>query len=310
MRDYLLPKNTNQYKANLGCLTSLSIGKLTPEELKEAYKSQGYSIIAFSDFEFLNSHQNLCDDNFLAITSYKTSIENYCFTLYSQTEENVKIALQNKEQDIQKTVNEFIKKANENGYLVCIDHPAKSIQTFHDYDKLTGYFALEIADYSSLVEGHIEDNNHIYDRILRNSTKPIYPLACDGNINFYPFESTMNDSFGAFTMIYSEDLSYKNIISALKNGEFYSSTGPKFEEIYVEDNKIHIKCSPVHSIRLLDEGRDGPIAIAKENELLTEAVFEIDTSFMGRFMRLDIRDDSGNFANTVPYYFDLMGEQK
>ena len=308
MKRYLLPKNTNSYKANLGCLTSLSIGKLTPKELKNTYMSKGYSIVAFSDFDYLQSHSELCDDNFLAITSYKAAIENYCFTLYSQTEENNKISLPKTEQDIQKTVNEFIEKANESGYLVCIDHPAKSMQTYHDYDKLSAYFALEIADYSSLVEGYIEDNNHIFDRVLRGSTAPIYPLACDGNINSYPFESTKNDSFGAFTMIYADNLKYGSIISALEKGEFYCSTGPKFEEIYIEDNKIHIKCSPVRSIRLLNEGRDAPIVIAKENELLTEAVFEIDTAFMGRFMRVDIRDDNGNFADTVPYYFDLIGE--
>ncbi len=308
MKIYLLPKNFNIYKANLGCLTSLSKGKLTPKELKEAYKSQGYSIVAFSDFEHLESHTELCDKDFLAVTAYKTAIENYCFTLYSQTEYNKAVSTPQIKEDIQKTVNEFISKANQNNFLVCINHPAKSQQTFSDYSALSGYFALEIANYSSLVEGFIEDNNHIYDRVLRHSGEPVFPIACDGNRNTFPLESTKNDSFGAFTMIFAENLCYDNIISALKNGDFYSSTGPQFEEVYMEDNKIHIKCSPVHSIRLLNEGRDAPIVIAPEGETLTEAVFDIDPDFMGRFIRVDIRDDQGNFADTVPYYLDSKGE--
>ncbi len=308
MKTYLLPKNTNVYKANLGCFTSLSNGNLTANSLKEAYVSKGYSIVAFSDFEHLKSHPELCDDNFLAITSYKTSIENYCFTLYSETEENNKIAFEKEKENLQQTVNDFIKTANQNGFLVCIDHPAKSMQTFSDFDGVSGYFALEIANYSSLVEGYIEDNNHIYDRILRNSKTPIFPIACDGNKNAFPFDDTKNDSFGAFTMIYAESLCYENIISALENGNFYSSTGPEFKEIYIEDNKIHISCSPVRSIRLLNEGRDAPIVIAKKGETITEAVFELDQAFMGRFIRVDIRDSEGNFADTVPYYFESKGE--
>ena len=38
MKKYLLPKCGNDYKANLHCHSTISDGKLTPEEIKEAYK--------------------------------------------------------------------------------------------------------------------------------------------------------------------------------------------------------------------------------------------------------------------------------
>lgn len=307
MKKYILQGNANKYKANLGAFSSFSEGTLTPSQLKEAYLSKGYSVLAVSDCEYLDDYAKLCDQNFTFITAYNTNISNYSLTLYSKTPNNNKIA--SPKSSSKKDISEFMASAYKNGFLVSLIHPAKSMQTFSDYDGLSGYFALEIANYSSLVEGYFEDNNHIYDRVLRNSTSPVFPIAVDGNKNKFPFSNSKNDSFGAFTVIYAESLSYENIINALENGNFYASTGPEFKEIYIENNKIHITCSPVRSIRLLNEGRDAPIVIAPKGETITEAVFELDQDFMGRFIRVDIRDNQGNFADTVPYYFESKGEK-
>ena len=46
MIKYLLPKEGKFYKANLHCHTTLSDGKLTPEQVKEEYMKRGYSIVA------------------------------------------------------------------------------------------------------------------------------------------------------------------------------------------------------------------------------------------------------------------------
>lgn len=309
MKKYLINGEKNKYKANLGCYTNLSLGRLSPEELKQYYKAEGYSIIAFSDFNALQSHTKLNDEEFLTITAYKTAIKNYHFTLYSKTENNPPIVSIPCDENLKQQVNTFISNADKSGFMVCIDHPTKSMQCFHDYDGITGYFALEITDFSSMTDGYIEDNNHIYDRILRNSIDHVYPLACDGNRNKYPFDSPRNDSFGAFTVICAENLNYCEIIKALEGGSFYASTGPTFEEVYMENNKVYIKCSPVRSIRLLNEGRDAPVAIAPDGELINQAEFEIDPDFSGRFVRVDIRDEHGNFANTVPFYLNcLKGE--
>ena len=54
MKKYLLPESGNFYKANLHCHTTLSDGRLTPEEIKELYKSQGYSIVAYTDHNILS----------------------------------------------------------------------------------------------------------------------------------------------------------------------------------------------------------------------------------------------------------------
>ena len=74
MKKYLLPHGVNWYRANMHCHTTISDGSLTPEQVKEAYKNHGYSIVAYTDHEILLDHSDLNDENFLAITSSEYSI--------------------------------------------------------------------------------------------------------------------------------------------------------------------------------------------------------------------------------------------
>ena len=69
MRDQILLPETGLYKANLHCHTTVSDGRLTPEEIKELYMSEGYSIVAYTDHREYVWHKELDDENFLALPS-------------------------------------------------------------------------------------------------------------------------------------------------------------------------------------------------------------------------------------------------
>jgi predicted metal-dependent phosphoesterase TrpH len=97
MKKYLLPKEGNFYKANMHMHTTISDGKMTPEETKEAFLKEGYSIVAFTDHEIMVPHPELTDENFIALTSVEISInerrnipfiftKTYHLNLYSKTE--------------------------------------------------------------------------------------------------------------------------------------------------------------------------------------------------------------------------------
>ena len=74
MKKFLLPETGNYYKANLHCHTNISDGKLSPEQIKEAYKSHGYSIVAYTDHDVFIPHPELCDESFLALNSMEIEI--------------------------------------------------------------------------------------------------------------------------------------------------------------------------------------------------------------------------------------------
>ena len=67
MKKFLLSESGKFYKANLHSHSTYSDGKLTPEQMKKAYMEKGYSIIAFTDHNLLLSHNDLSDENFLAL---------------------------------------------------------------------------------------------------------------------------------------------------------------------------------------------------------------------------------------------------
>ncbi len=350
MRYDLLPKG-NYYKANLHCHTTCSDGKWTPEEVKEKYMEKGYSIIAYTDHERIIPHNELSDESFLAITSYEYAIndrdsercyhlnlfskDKNCETIVGYTPEYVDWRFANEEARkkfkyygepvervySQEFVNGIVAEAKRHGFFVSLNHPVWSLQTFADYDRLEGLWALEMFNYGCYVDGFLEDANHVLDKMLRKGMR-LSVTSTDDNHNG---GRTARDSFGGFNMVRADSLDYDTVINALERGDTYSSNGPLFEEIFIEDGFVHIKCSPVREIRMLTEGRDGMIARSKngviastssksdalsfkadceKSETLTEAVFELDKSFCGRFIRFDLRDEKGGFADTRAYFWD------
>ena len=68
MRKYLLPKDGKLFRANLHAHSNISDGALSPEQMKKLYVDHGYSIIAFTDHRVHLKHDDLTDDNFLALS--------------------------------------------------------------------------------------------------------------------------------------------------------------------------------------------------------------------------------------------------
>ena len=74
---WLLPQEGTDYKANLHCHTVLSDGQLTPEQIKEAYKKEGYSIVAFTDHNKYAWHKQLDDADFMSIAALEVNVDQY-----------------------------------------------------------------------------------------------------------------------------------------------------------------------------------------------------------------------------------------
>ena len=72
MKHYLLPQEGQFYKANMHTHTTISDGDFTPEEIKRLYMENGYSIVAYTDHEVMMSHNDLTDEDFLAINGVET----------------------------------------------------------------------------------------------------------------------------------------------------------------------------------------------------------------------------------------------
>ncbi len=74
MKKYFIRNDGEFYKANLHCHSTVSDGKLSPDELKKFYKKHGYSVLAYTDHNILIAHPELRDEEFLPLNSYELSV--------------------------------------------------------------------------------------------------------------------------------------------------------------------------------------------------------------------------------------------
>lgn len=351
MKKFLLPEKGKFYKANLHSHTTRSDGNLSPEEMKEEYRKRGYSILATSDHDVLYCNYNLSDKDFLIITAYEISIrsddsgipyalrkivdlnlfakEPYNVThigfhpetvehwirkerITAEQAKNIKYAGELRDMHYYPAnINKIIRSANENGFLVSINHPMWSLTNFADYGSYEGAWAVEVYNHGCSVLSGLGDSEQVFDEILR-SGKQIFAIATDDNHNSFPLDSNRCDSFGGFTMIKSENLDYSSVIAAMERGDFYASTGPEIYELYYEDGKVCIKCSEAAEICMTSMSRMGMRASNEDGSPITEAVFNIEKGLFGAkidksvygYIKFRVTDMRGKKAYTNAYYIE------
>lgn len=337
MRKYLLPRVGKFYKANLHCHTTISDGRRTPEEIKELYKSHGYSIVAYTDHDIMIPHHDLDDEDFLALTGYEMEIsqtdpslgifkKTAHICLISKSREPIDQVCYHREkylvgggeayrhlarfddtlpnyerQYLHRVINDIINKGREGGFFVTYNHPTWSGENYSDYMGYHGMNAMEIYNGGCIAAGYDDINLHEYDDILRGGER-IYAIGADDNHNAHPDDSRHTDSAIAWTMIKAPDLDYKAVTSALERGHFYASMGPEIKALYVEDGVAYIKTSPADRIVMTTGGRRRSIVYREAGKTLTGARFKIPAD--AYYVRFTVYDKYGKRADTNAYFVD------
>ena len=85
MKKVLLTSEKPYFKANLHCHTTISDGRVSKETIKEHYKKNGYSIVAFTDHDVLVPHPELNDENFLELNGYEIQLDKWESDDYADT---------------------------------------------------------------------------------------------------------------------------------------------------------------------------------------------------------------------------------
>ncbi len=335
MKYYLLPEDGQFYKANLHSHSTVSDGTLTPREMKELYKSHGYSILCCTDHEIMVPHHELTDDDFLMLTGFelgfdeecedflharvcdlcvialdKNNVTQPCFhrTKYHNPERNCEIVFDEKEPDFEKAydagcINKAIEICRKKGFFVTYNHPTWSLEHYEDYIRYKGMNAMEICNFSSFIDGYDEYNSKAYDDFLRKGER-IFCIAADDNHNRRDPSCRMWDSFGAFTVIKAENLSYESVADALIKGNFYSSQGPEIYGLYLENGRLFVDCSPADKITCTVNKRRCMSRYNEESGYITHGEFELYPE--DGYFRVTVIDKNGLKAETNAYFTDCF----
>ena len=335
---YLISPTKKQYNANLHCHSVISDGKLTPEQLKAAYKEHGYQVLAITDHEAPRAHNDLNDPDFLMLTGYEVYIRNnpegrydvyapevhlnlfakdpqnetmicynpwYCKYISEEEKDALKKAGSQRPREYNPAyINEFIKTAKENGYIVGYNHPVWSMESEENLLAYEGYFSIEMINYSSYTLNHTEYNGALYDKLLC-AGKRVYCNGSDDNHNKHPFDSPRNDSFGGSTMILADELKYEKVIEAMETGEMYSTMGPVFREVSFDGETLHVECSEVAAL-YVHYGSKAPGSVyAERGETITSGDLVLDQNC--RYVRVSIVDREGRYADTRGFSREELG---
>lgn len=332
MKKFLLPENGNFYKAALHLHTNITDGDLTPEEFKKLYLDAGVSIVAYTDHDIFITHNDLTDNNFLALNGYELEIYeinqptnlkitgktcHICFIALSpdiktpvclhrekyQVGNAAKYAhlthfpkdLPDYEREYSaECVCDIMQKGRENGFFVTYNHPTWSGESYPEYMNYNGMHALEIFNYESFITGNEDYNPRVYDDMLRGGKK-IFCTAGDdahGPVTIA----------GGITVIKADKLEYNCIANALKNGNFYATSGPEIKELYIEDDNVYVKTSPAYTISITAGLRRTAVRRANLNSNVTEAVFKVFP--YDKHFRITVTDWNGKKANSNAYFLE------
>jgi len=330
---YLLPQ-TPYFKTNLHTHTTISDGKLPPEEVKALYKSKGYQVLCITDHNIIVDHSNMNEPDFLLLTGMEINLNHegyrpglcgktYHFNLISKRPDQhwspgrilskypggleYEKDMICEEMDYSHTpeaANAVIAKANEMGFLVMYNHPTWSCHSYTDYAPLKGLWGMEVRNSECCLLG-INENNFRVFKELSNLGNKIFPLGTDDL-------HSVRAAGLSWIMVGAPQLDYASIITALEKGDFYMSCGPEIFSLSIDGNILKISCSDAKVISLESAGRFSRRAVAEEGSVIREAGFDLtglkekmdgDPSM---YVYLTVTAADGTYAATRGYYLNEL----
>lgn len=332
---HLLPVVPQYFKTCLHTHTNLSDGKMTPQEVKAAYREKGYSVLSLTDHNIIIDHSDMNEPDFLMLTGVEININEtstepsqilldrkFHINLIAKKADNlwqpVPVAtkrdstipyrdfVQAKNMERVHTpeaINAMIARASEKGFLVMYNHPRWSLHTYADYSQFEGFWGMEIRNSECCHLGYNENCSHVYQELLMQG-KRLFPTATDDTHN----PSSIGHSW---IMVGARKLAYGDVIEALEKGDFYASCGPQIHELTIDDGLLRIRCSEAVHITVETQGRSAKY-VAAEDGLLTYAEFDM-TSWKERsakdpnaFIRLTVTAADGTYAATRAYWLEEL----
>ena len=330
---HLLPAVPKFYKASLHTHSTVSDGKMTPQEVKEHYQAAGFSILALTDHHIVSAHPELNGPDFLALTSIELGLDSedyappasffgqtYHFNLIAKDPDNLwqpyppkKIEEKNRlhaekaHWDQRERIcsvecaNEILARANEEGFLAVYNHPTWSKQSYPDYAPLKGLWALEIRNTHNVLNGYDDNNHRVYQDLLEQGNR-LAVVACDDTHRPHTVG-------GSWTMIGAKELTYSAVIEAMEKGDLYATCGPVLHSLTIDGDILTVTCDPAAEITVQTQAR---FAKREAGDGITKA--EIDLSVWKQksagnpnaFFRVTVTAADGTYAATRAYFLDEL----
>jgi len=295
------------YRGNLHTHSTRSDGALDPEEVCRRYCAEGYDFIALTD-------------HFVGLFDYPVTDTTGChrhgFTtlpgaeLHTGTMENghlwhlLAVGLPSdftppdaphfRPVKGSESAPSIARRARDAGAFVAIAHPHWSGLTEADARSITAAHAVEIYNHGCVVDNDRGEGFLTLEHLLNEGHHLNLIATDDAHFN-------TPDFFGGWVMVKAEKNTPDALLEALKEGAFYSSTGPEIHDIRITRHSIEVDCTS--AVNILVQGCGSPMASVR-GEAMTTGQVSRERLTGSPWIRITIIDRMGKRAWSNPFWVD------
>ncbi|MCU0496779.1 MAG: CehA/McbA family metallohydrolase [Anaerolineae bacterium] len=291
------------WRGNLHTHTTVSDGKLDPEHVCQFYQAAGYDFIALTDHFHPYFQWRLADgrpyqtDDFLVLTGAELHAPGlefsdlwhllavglpFDFAPLGEHEDGPQLA----------------KRALDTGAFVAIAHPEFYHLSEGEARSLGDVHAIEIFNGTSIDHNDKPYGWALFDVLTARGHR--YSACATDDAHFDP---ERNDALLGWVMVKSEQLTSDAILTALKAGDYYSSTGAEIYDLQVSREKITVHCSPAERVFVTGISYQ---ALAVSGNGIRTAEFDL-AKFKSPYARITVRDHLGRRAWSNVFWFESIG---
>lgn len=280
-----------QWKGNLHTHTTQSDGRLSPQEVAALYHQAGYHFLALTDHRKVTPPPDH-DPSLLLLPGVELD-----YTLARQVVHIVGIGVNEGVMDVPSVLDspqQGIDAIRQSGGQAILAHPAWSLNTPDTIMGLRGLSAVEIFNQVSQPPWNARrgDSSAVLD--LCNAAGCCLPVVAGDDAHFYN-----GDACQAFLMLSAPALTRDDVLSALAQGHFYASQGPRFQEVKLEDGVLTLKFDEAEQIIFYSN----LVWVTNRSRIepgMREARYTIQEK--ETFVRAEITDRQGRRAWTPPIF--------
>ena len=309
----------NWYKGNLHSHTVNSDGKLTPAESVKLFQDNGYHFLCLSEHDLYTDYRKEFDSpEFIILPGLEASavlfekedgihrkkvhhihgilgtelMQQKAVTPLFRHMERLEVPVYYGEWDGAAVAQQLADELAARGCITTYNHPVWSRVEEREFVDTDGIFGLEIFNYNTVNESGTGYDTAHWDVMLRKGRR-IHGFASDDNHN----EGLFDDACGGYVWVKADGLTHDNIISALVEGNYYSSSGPEIYDWGIREGVVYVDCSPVNRVNVIAGGYVNggrTVMCGSLQETMTRAEYPLNGD--ETYVRVECVDASGRTA--------------
>lgn len=287
------------YRGNLHTHSTLSDGRLSPEEVCRTYQKAGYDFIALTDHFMKQFNYPVADTRALRSETFTTLLGAELHAGRTELGELWHILAVGLPLDFARPADDedgpqIAARALAAGAYVAAAHPQWYSVTETDILSLGPVHAIEVFNGTAVDHNDRSDSWHVTDILLGRGHH--YTVCATDDAHF---DAARGDFGLGWVWVRSETLDPDSLLSALKAGDYYASTGPQIYDIeVVPGDRVVVQCSPAERIFVTGIGAN---AVSAYGRGLRSAELKLGR-FRSPYLRVTVRDQYGKCAWSNPFW--------